>query len=248
MGVGETTTDKKILDHAVADMTKIAGQKPVVTKARKSIANFKVRAGFPVGCMVTLRGARMYEFLDRLVNIAMPRIRDFRGVSNRAFDGRGNYSLGFKEQIIFPEIEYDKIDALRGMNIAITTTAKTDDEARRCSPRSASRSSTEEGPHGQARTQAPRPEAPQDGREVQGKARRAARDHPRLSAPPTRRGKRRAPSCRSCRATPRPVRLRNRCALTGRPRGVYRKFGLGRNKLRDLALRGEVPGVIKASW
>jgi len=130
MGVGETTTDKKVLDFAVADMAKIAGQKPVVTKSRKSIANFKVRANFPVGCMVTLRGARMYEFLDRLVNIAMPRIRDFRGVSNRAFDGRGNYNLGFKEQIIFPEIDYDKIDTLRGMNIAITTTAKTDDEAR----------------------------------------------------------------------------------------------------------------------
>ena len=130
MGVGETTSDKKVLDNAVADMTKIAGQKPVVTKSRKSIANFKIRANFPVGCMVTLRGARMYEFLDRLVNIAIPRIRDFRGVSNRAFDGRGNYSLGVKEQIIFPEIEYDKIDALRGMDIAINTTAKTDDEAR----------------------------------------------------------------------------------------------------------------------
>jgi large subunit ribosomal protein L5 len=130
MGVGETTTDKKVLDNAVADMAKIAGQKPVVTKSRKSIANFKVRANFPVGCMVTLRGARMYEFLDRLVNVAMPRIRDFRGVSNRAFDGRGNYNLGFKEQIIFPEIDYDKIDVLRGMNIAITTTARTDDEAR----------------------------------------------------------------------------------------------------------------------
>ena len=130
MGVGETTSDKKVLDNAVADMTKIAGQKPVVTLARRSVANFKVRAGYPVGCMVTLRGARMYEFFDRLVNIAMPRIRDFRGMSNRAFDGRGNYNLGFKEQIIFPEIEYDKIDALRGMNIAITTTAKTDDEAR----------------------------------------------------------------------------------------------------------------------
>jgi large subunit ribosomal protein L5 len=130
MGVGETTSDKKILDNAVADLTKIAGQKPVVTKARKSIATFKVRAGYPIGCMVTLRGARMYEFLDRLVNIAMPRIRDFRGISNRAFDGRGNYSLGVKEQIIFPEIEYDKIDALRGMNISITTTAKSDDEAR----------------------------------------------------------------------------------------------------------------------
>jgi large subunit ribosomal protein L5 len=130
MGVGETVIDKKILDNAVADMTRIAGQKPVVTKARRSIANFKVRAGFPVGCMVTLRGARMYEFLDRLVNIAIPRIRDFRGVSNRAFDGRGNYSLGLKEQIIFPEIEYDKIDALRGMDIAITTTAKSNDEAK----------------------------------------------------------------------------------------------------------------------
>ena len=130
MGVGETTTDKKVLDNAVADMTKIAGQKPVVTKSRKSIANFKVRANFPVGCMVTLRGARMYEFLDRLVNIAIPRIRDFRGVSNRAFDGRGNYSLGVKEQIIFPEIDYDKIDTIRGMDIAINTTAKTDDEAR----------------------------------------------------------------------------------------------------------------------
>jgi len=130
MGVGETTSDKKVLDNAVADMAKIAGQKPVVTKSRKSIANFKIRANFPVGCTVTLRGARMYEFFDRLVNIAIPRIRDFRGVSNRAFDGRGNYSLGVKEQIIFPEIEYDKIDALRGMDIAITTTAKTDDEAR----------------------------------------------------------------------------------------------------------------------
>jgi large subunit ribosomal protein L5 len=130
MGVGETTTDKKVLDNALADMTRIAGQKPVVTKSRKSIANFKIRANFPVGCMVTLRGARMYEFLDRLVNIAIPRIRDFRGVSNRAFDGRGNYSLGVKEQIIFPEIEYDKIDAIRGMDIAINTTAKTDDEAR----------------------------------------------------------------------------------------------------------------------
>jgi large subunit ribosomal protein L5 len=130
MGVGETTSDKKMLDNAVADMARIAGQKPVVTKARRSIANFKLRAGFPIGCMVTLRGARMYEFLDRLVNIAIPRIRDFRGVSNRAFDGRGNYSLGVREQIIFPEIDYDKIDAIRGMNIAITTTAKNDDEAR----------------------------------------------------------------------------------------------------------------------
>jgi large subunit ribosomal protein L5 len=130
MGVGESTQDKKILDNAVADLTKITGQKPVVTKARKSIATFKIRKGFPIGCMVTLRGARMYEFLDRFVSVAIPRVRDFRGVSNRAFDGRGNYSVGVKEQIIFPEIDYDKIDALRGMNISITTTAKTDDEAR----------------------------------------------------------------------------------------------------------------------
>ncbi|OFZ98109.1 MAG: 50S ribosomal protein L5 [Betaproteobacteria bacterium RIFCSPLOWO2_02_FULL_62_17] len=130
MGVGEAVADKKVLEHALGDLTKIAGQKPVVTKAKKSIATFKVRKDYPVGCMVTLRGKRMYEFFDRLVSIAIPRIRDFRGVSSRAFDGRGNYSIGVREQIIFPEIEYDKIDALRGLNISITTTAKTDDEAR----------------------------------------------------------------------------------------------------------------------
>ena len=130
MGVGEAVGDKKILENAVADMTKIAGQKPVVTKARKSIAGFKIRDGYPIGCMVTLRGPMMYEFLDRLISIAMPRIRDFRGIGGKGFDGRGNYNLGVKEQIIFPEIEYDKIDALRGLNVSITTTAKTDDEAR----------------------------------------------------------------------------------------------------------------------
>ena len=130
MGVGEATGDKKILENAVADMTKIAGQKPVVTKARKAIAGFKIREGYPIGCMVTLRQARMYEFLDRLISIALPRVRDFRGVSGKGFDGRGNYNMGVKEQIIFPEIEYDKIDAIRGMNISITTTAKNDDEAK----------------------------------------------------------------------------------------------------------------------
>jgi large subunit ribosomal protein L5 len=130
MGVGEAIVDKKNIEAAVADMTKIAGQKPVVTKARKAIANFKIRQGVPIGCMVTLRGQRMYEFLDRLVTIAFPRVRDFRGVSGRAFDGKGNYNIGLKEQIIFPEIEYDKIDKLRGMNISITTTAKTDEEAK----------------------------------------------------------------------------------------------------------------------
>lgn len=130
MGVGEAVADKKVIDNAVGDMQKIAGQKPVVTKARKSIATFKVREDYPVGCMVTLRRARMYEFLDRLVSIAIPRIRDFRGISGKAFDGRGNYNMGIKEQIIFPEIEYDKIDALRGMNITIVTSAKTDAEAK----------------------------------------------------------------------------------------------------------------------
>jgi large subunit ribosomal protein L5 len=130
MGVGEAVGDKKILDNAVGDMTKIAGQKPVVTKARKAIAGFKIREGYPIGCMVTLRGTRMFEFLDRLVTVAMPRIRDFRGIGGKGFDGRGNYNVGVKEQIIFPEIEYDKIDALRGMNISITTTAKTDAEAK----------------------------------------------------------------------------------------------------------------------
>jgi large subunit ribosomal protein L5 len=129
-GVGEAVADKKVLENAMGDMQKISGQKPVVTKAKKSIAVWKIRTGYPVGCMVTLRQDRMYEFLDRLVSIALPRVRDFRGMSGRAFDGRGNYNLGVKEQIIFPEIEYDKIDALRGMNITITTTAKTDAEAR----------------------------------------------------------------------------------------------------------------------
>jgi len=130
MGVSEAVADKKVIEHAVADMGKIAGQKPVVTKTRKSIAGFKIREDYPIGCMVTLRGARMYEFLDRLVSVALPRVRDFRGVSGRAFDGRGNFNFGIKEQIIFPEIEYDKIDALRGMNISITTTARTDEEAK----------------------------------------------------------------------------------------------------------------------
>ena len=130
MGVGEAVADKKVMEHAVGDMQKIAGQKPVVTKSKKSIAGFKIRENYPVGCMVTLRRGQMYEFLDRLVPVAMPRIRDFRGISGKSFDGRGNYNMGVKEQIIFPEIEYDKIDALRGMNITITTTAKTDDEAR----------------------------------------------------------------------------------------------------------------------
>ncbi|MGF6147975.1 50S ribosomal protein L5 [Kingella potus] len=130
MGVGEAVADKKIMDHAVSDLEKIAGQKPVVTVARKSIAGFKIRDNYPVGCKVTLRREKMFEFLDRLVTIALPRVRDFRGVSNKSFDGRGNYNMGIREQIIFPEIEYDKIDSIRGLNITITTSAKTDEEAK----------------------------------------------------------------------------------------------------------------------
>ena len=130
MGVSEAVSDKKVMEHAVGDLTKIAGQKPVVTKSRKAIAGFKIRENVPIGCMVTLRGVRMYEFLDRFVTIALPRVRDFRGISGRSFDGRGNYNVGVKEQIIFPEIEYDKVDALRGLNISITTTAKNDEECK----------------------------------------------------------------------------------------------------------------------
>ena len=130
MGVSEAVADKKVMEHAVSDLTKISGQKPVVTKAKKAIAGFKIREGQAIGTMVTLRGVRMYEFLDRFVTVALPRVRDFRGISGRAFDGRGNYNIGVKEQIIFPEIEYDKVDALRGLNISITTTAKTDEECK----------------------------------------------------------------------------------------------------------------------
>jgi len=130
MGVGEAVSDKKVIEHAVSDLTKISGQKPVVTKSKKAIAGFKIREGVPIGCMVTLRGDRMFEFLDRLVTVAFPRVKDFRGISARSFDGRGNYNVGVKEQIIFPEIEYDKIDSLRGLNISIVTTAKTDDECK----------------------------------------------------------------------------------------------------------------------
>jgi large subunit ribosomal protein L5 len=130
MGVSEAVADKKVMEHAVSDLTKIAGQKPVVTKSKRPIAGFKIRENVPIGCMVTLRGVRMYEFLDRFVTVALPRVRDFRGISGRSFDGRGNYNIGVKEQIIFPEVDYDKIDALRGMNISITTSAKNDEECK----------------------------------------------------------------------------------------------------------------------
>jgi large subunit ribosomal protein L5 len=219
MGVGEAVGDKKVLDNAVGDMTKIAGQKPVVTKARKAIAVFKIREGYPIGCMLTLRGNRMYEFLDRLVTIAMPRIRDFRGISGKGFDGRGNYNVGVKEQIIFPEIEYDKIDALRGMNISITTTAKNDEEAKALLAEF---------------------KFPFKNAELF-----AVINNVKLS------DEERMDARLKIQQLPRnasPSRQRNRCALTGRPRGVFRKFGLCRNKLREIAMRGEVPGMTKASW
>ena len=169
MGVGEAVADKKVLEAAVGDLIKIAGQKPVTTKARKSIAGFKIRDGYPIGCMVTLRGPRMFEFLDRLVTVALPRVRDFRGVAGKGFDGRGNYNMGVKEQIIFPEIEYDKIDALRGMNISITTTAKTDEEAKALL--AAFKFPFKNwGDYGETCTDQPRREAPSDGREVREEA------------------------------------------------------------------------------
>ena len=229
-------------------MQKIAGQKPVVTKARKAIAGFKIREGYPIGCMVTLRQERMYEFLDRFVTIALPRVRDFRGICGRAFDGRGNYNIGIKEQIIFPEIEYDKIDALRGMNISITTTAKTDDEAQGVALR------------------VPFP-VQELGRAAMSKLALINRNEKRkklvakfakkrdalqaIIDDPKASDETRYEARLKIQALPRnanKTRMRNRCALTGRPRGVYSKFGLGRNKLREFAMRGEVPGIVKASW
>ena len=249
MGVGEAVADKKIMDNAVGDMRRSPGQKPLVTKSRKSIATFKIREGYPIGCKVTLRGARMYEFLDRLVNIAMPRIRDFRGISGKSFDGRGNYNMGVKEQIIFPEIEYDKIDAMRGMNITISTTAKTDEEGKSAALgiqisvqelRNDHMAKTALINRDQKRRKTVKKFAAKraelmaivnNQKLVPGRALRSAAETAETAA-----------ECES------PVRLRNRCALTGRPRGVFRKFGLARGKLRDIAMRGEIPGVIKASW
>src|SRR5581483_5846949 len=182
MGVGEAVADKKVIEHAVEDLAKIAGQKPVITKSRKAISNFKIRENLAIGCKVTLRRGRMYEFLDRLINVAIPRIRDFRGLSPRAFDGRGNYSLGVKEQIIFPEIDFDKIDAIRDLHLS---------------------------------------------EEERAAAALKLQKMPRDSSP---------------------SRVRNRCRITGRTRGYYRKFGLSRSKLRKAAMRGDVPGLVKASW
>jgi large subunit ribosomal protein L5 len=248
MGVGEAVNDKKNIDTSVADLTKIAGQKPVVTKARKAIANFKIRQGLAIGAMVTLRGQRMYEFLDRLVTIAFPRVRDFRGVSGRAFDGRGNYNIGLKEQIIFPEIEYDKIDKLRGMNISITTTAKTDDEAKALL--AAFRFPFRKYAGGTlAKLSLINREPKRRGLVKKFAAKR--KELKSIILDQARSMEERLDAQAKLQGLPRnanPTRLRNRCAMTGRPRGTFRKFGLGRAKIREAAMRGDIPGLVKASW
>ena len=209
MGVGEAKTDAKQLDSAIEELTIIAGQRAQVRRARKSIAQFKIREGMPIGAKVTLRGDRMWEFLDRLVSIALPRIRDFRGLNPRSFDGRGNYSLGIREQLIFPEINYDDVSQIRGLDVAITTSAETDDQASRCCAGSACRSPATEG-------------AGVNGEEVAGG-----------QAGPAQKFK---------------TRAYTRCNRCGRPRAVFRKFGLCRICLRDLAHNGVIPGMTKSSW
>ena len=217
MGVGEAVADKKVMDAAVGDLTKITGQKPLITKAKKSIATFKVREGLAIGCKVTLRGARMYEFLDRLISIAMPRIRDFRGVSPRSFDGRGNYSLGVKEQIIFPEIQYDQIDQMRGMDITITTTATTTSRAARCSKPSTSRSGSKRNHKPMAKTNMVEREKR---RAKVVKKYAAKRARAQGADPQTRRPAPRSAQAAQAKlqAQPRDAsasRQRNRCAITG---------------------------------
>jgi large subunit ribosomal protein L5 len=248
MGVGEATWRQE--DPRQRGRRHAEDRRPEagVTKAKKAIAGFKIREGYPIGCMVTLRGTRMYEFLDRLVTVALPRVRDFRGISGRAFDGRGNYNIGVKEQIIFPEIEYDKVDALRGMNISITTTAKTDDEAKALL--AAFRFPFRTEVHQVAKLASDQPR-----REARGAGRRSTRrsaPHSTRSSPTSRRSEEERYQARlklqRCRATPTRPACATAAKLTGRPRGVYRKFGLGRNKLREIAMRGEVPGIVKASW
>lgn len=246
MGLGEAVADKKIIENAVGDLTKIAGQKPVVTKARKAIAGFKIRQGYPIGAMVTLRGRAMYEFLDRFVTVALPRVRDFRGVSGRAFDGRGNYNIGVKEQIIFPEIDYDKIDALRGLNISITTTAKTDDEAKALLASFKFRSETEVTVAKLALIEREKKRA----RLAQKYAPKRA-ELKAIIDDASKSDEERYAARLELQQLPRnanPTRKRNRCAITGRPRGTFRKFGLARNKIREIAFRGEIPGLTKASW
>ena len=208
MGVGEAKDNAKVLDGAVKDLTIISGQKPIITKAKKSVAAFKLREGMPIGCKVTLRGERMYEFADRLINIALPRVRDFRGVKANSFDGRGNYTMGIKEQLIFPEIEYDKVDKIRGMDIIFVTTAQTDEEGRELLRLFGMRSRNKEG-NIMAKTSM--------------KIKQARK--PKFS-----------------------TRAYTRCRICGRPHSVLKKFGICRICFRELAYKGQIPGVKKASW
>ena len=221
IGLGEATQNAKLMDGAVNELTAIAGQRPVITKARKSIAAFKLREGMSIGCMVTLRGDRMYEFLDRLVNVSLPRVRDFRGVSTKSFDGRGNYTLGVKDQLIFPEIDYNKVEKLKGMNICITTTAKTDAEGLALLKHLGHAVPSKLGRGNAGDCMATTAKIARDEKLALAKAAKT----PKLSC-----------------------RHRNRCFRCGRPRGYLRKFKLCRICFRKLALAGEVPGVIKASW
>ena len=213
MGLGDVKDNAKGLEAAVNDMMMIAGQRPVVTKARKSVANFRLREGMNVGAKVTLRSNRMYEFADRLLNIALPRVRDFRGVSDKSFDGRGNYALGIKEQLIFPEIEYDKVDKVRGMDIVFVTTAKTDEEARELIA---------------LRWACRLPRTSEEGTTLAKKEhdQQATASEPKFSS----------------------TRAYTRCRICGRPHSVLRKYGVCRICFRELAYKGQIPGVRKASW
>jgi ribosomal protein L5/ribosomal protein S14 len=246
MGVSEAVADKKVMDNAVSDLTKIAGQKPVVTKAKKPIAGFKIREGQAIGCMVTLRGVQMYEFLDRFVTVALPRVRDFRGISGRAFDGRGNYNVGVKEQIIFPEIEYDKVDALRGLN-----QHHHDGQDRRRVQSIARRLPfpVQELRWHVAKVALIERELKRDRLVAKYAAKHA--ELKAISQDMKRSDEERAAARLGLQKLPRnanPTRQRNRCAITGRPRGTFRQFGLGRAKIRELAFQGNIPGVTKASW
>ena len=249
MGVGEAVNDRKAVDAAAAELAAITGQKPVVTKSRKSIATFKLREGMAIGAKVTLRRDRMYEFIDRLINIALPRVRDFRGLNGKSFDGHGNFAMGLKEQLVFPEIDYDKVDQVRGMDIIICTTAKTDAEAKallrgfrlpvrelRPENKMAKTSSVEKN---NRRTKMAKQYAAR-----RAKLKAMAVDD---KLPPEERFAARLKLAELPRNSS-PTRIRNRCEITGRPRAVYRKFKLSRLALRELASSGALPGVVKSSW
>ena len=227
MGVGEAKQDSKMLEAAQQQLADIAGQKPNIRRARKSVAAFKLREGMPVGLTVTLRDVRAYEFIDRLTSVAIPRLRDFRGLNPRSFDGRGNYSMGIREQVIFPEIDYDAVDQVRGLDVAITTTAQTDPRPSRCSTRSACRS---RATGARRNTRASRRRA---GRRIRKRTSRMAKTSKIVASQRTPKYKTRAHS---------------RCRRCGRPRAVYRKFGLCRLCLRELAHNGFIPGMTKSSW